>query len=142
MKLARPVTVHEAKTHLSKLLADGERAHDILLAPDGNPVPMLGPFPQTTHPIRLRRSTGPDPVPADFDPPPTHRPNLVWGSPQTGPETTERLTTMMGADDLVSGFSSGAMPVEKAEASMRLFAEKVLPTTQSFAPAEVPLLVS
>ena len=49
---------------------------------------------------------------------------------------------MMGADEFVAVFSYGSMPVEKAEASMRLFAEKVLPGTKAFAPAEVPLLVT
>jgi len=48
----------------------------------------------------------------------------------------------MGADEFVAVFSYGAMPVEKAEKNMRLFAEKVLPTVQNFAPARVPLLVS
>jgi hypothetical protein len=49
---------------------------------------------------------------------------------------------MMGADDFVAVFSYGSMPVEKAEASMRLFAEKVLPKVQGFSPAEIPVLVS
>jgi hypothetical protein len=47
----------------------------------------------------------------------------------------------MGADDFVAVFSYGSMPVEKAEASMRLFAEKVLPHVQAMAPADVPVLV-
>lgn len=67
--------------------------------------------------------------------------NNVWGSPKTCLEKLERINNMMGADDFVAVFSYGAMPVEKAEKSMRLFAEKVLPMTQQFAPAEVPLLV-
>jgi hypothetical protein len=49
---------------------------------------------------------------------------------------------MMGADEFVAVFSYGSMSLERAEASMRLFADKVLPVTQSFAPADVPLLVS
>lgn len=68
--------------------------------------------------------------------------NNVWGSPKTCLEKLERINNMMGADDFVAVFSYGGMPVQKAEASMRLFAERVLPTTQRFAPAEVPLLVS
>jgi alkanesulfonate monooxygenase SsuD/methylene tetrahydromethanopterin reductase-like flavin-dependent oxidoreductase (luciferase family) len=67
--------------------------------------------------------------------------NNVWGSPKTCLEKLERINNMMGADDFVAVFSYGGMPVDKAEKSMRLFAEKVLPTTQAFAPAEVPLLV-
>ena len=49
---------------------------------------------------------------------------------------------MMGADEFVAVFSYGSMPIEKAEASMRLFAQKVLPVTQRFALGDVPLLVS
>lgn len=65
--------------------------------------------------------------------------NNVWGTPAQCLEKLERINSMMGADDFVAVFSYGSMPVEKAEASMRLFAEKVLPKVQAFAPAEVPL---
>ena len=68
--------------------------------------------------------------------------NNVWGTPEACLEKLERINNMMGADDFVAVFSYGSMPVEKAEASMRLFAEKVLPKVQSFAPAQVPVLVS
>ncbi len=68
--------------------------------------------------------------------------NNVWGTPAQCLEKLERINTMMGADDFVAVFSYGSMPVEKAEASMRLFAEKVLPKVQGFAPAEIPVLVS
>ncbi len=68
--------------------------------------------------------------------------NNVWGTPEACIEKLERINSMMGADDFVAVFSYGAMPVEKAEASMRLFAEKVLPKVQGFAPAEIPVLVS
>jgi alkanesulfonate monooxygenase SsuD/methylene tetrahydromethanopterin reductase-like flavin-dependent oxidoreductase (luciferase family) len=68
--------------------------------------------------------------------------NNVWGTPEACIEKLERINTMMGADDFVAVFSYGSMPVEKAEASMRLFAEKVLPKVQGFAPAEIPVLVS
>ena len=68
--------------------------------------------------------------------------NNVWGSPKTCIEKLENINNMMGADEFVAVFSYGSMPVEKAEASMRLFADKVLPATQRFAPASVPLLVS
>ena len=57
-------------------------------------------------------------------------------------EKLRNVNDMMGADEFVAVFSYGSMPVEKAEKSMRIFAEKVLPATQSFALAEAPLLVS
>ena len=66
--------------------------------------------------------------------------NNIWGSPKTCLEKLERINNMMGADEFVAVFSYGSMPVEKAEASMRLFAEKVLPITQAFAPGKVPLV--
>jgi len=49
---------------------------------------------------------------------------------------------MMGADDFVAVFSYGSMPIEKAKASMQLFAEKVLPKVQAMPLAAVPVLVS
>ena len=64
--------------------------------------------------------------------------NHVWGSPKTCIEKLQRINDLMGADEFVAVFSYGAMPVEKAEASMRLFAREVLPTVQKFAPAAVP----
>jgi alkanesulfonate monooxygenase SsuD/methylene tetrahydromethanopterin reductase-like flavin-dependent oxidoreductase (luciferase family) len=67
--------------------------------------------------------------------------NNIWGSPKTCLEKLERVNDMMGADEFVAVFSYGSMPVEKAEKSMRLFAKEVLPKTQGFKPAEVPLLV-
>ena len=68
--------------------------------------------------------------------------NNIWGSPKTCLEKLERVNDMMGADEFVAVFSYGSMPIEKAEASMRLFAQKVLPTTQKFKLGEVPLLVT
>ena len=66
--------------------------------------------------------------------------NNVWGSPKTCIEKLEKINRMMGADEFVAVFSYGAMPVDKAEASMRLFAEKVLPVTQAMALAPTPML--
>ena len=68
--------------------------------------------------------------------------NNVWGSPRTCLEKLAYINDMMGADEFVAVFSYGGMPVEKAEKSMRLFAEKVLSKTQGLAPANVPMLVS
>jgi alkanesulfonate monooxygenase SsuD/methylene tetrahydromethanopterin reductase-like flavin-dependent oxidoreductase (luciferase family) len=68
--------------------------------------------------------------------------NNIWGSPKTCLEKLERVNDMMGAHEFVAVFSYGSMPVDVAEKSMRLFADRVLAKTQSFKPAEVPLLVS
>ncbi len=69
MKPARQVNVHEAKTHLSKLLADVERGHEIVLARDGKPVAMLVPFPAKTNRITFGDFKGRIRVPDDFDAP-------------------------------------------------------------------------
>ena len=45
MKRARQVNVHEAKTHLSRLLAEVEKGHEIVVARDGKPVAKLVAFP-------------------------------------------------------------------------------------------------
>jgi alkanesulfonate monooxygenase SsuD/methylene tetrahydromethanopterin reductase-like flavin-dependent oxidoreductase (luciferase family) len=68
--------------------------------------------------------------------------NNIWGSPKTCLEKLENINNMMGADEFVAVFSYGSMPVDVAEANMRLFAEKVLPSTQAFRLADAPLLVS
>jgi len=67
--------------------------------------------------------------------------NHVWGSPATCIEKLRRINDLMGADEFIAVFSYGAMPIEKAEASMRLFAREVLPAVQGFAPAAVPMPV-
>lgn len=64
--------------------------------------------------------------------------NHVWGSPATCLEKLRHINDQMAADDFVAVFSYGAMPVDKAEKSMRLFAEHVLPTAQDFEPAALP----
>ena len=81
-------------------------------------------------------------LPAGFDTAQIYLQNNIWGSPKTCLEKLERINTMMGADEFVAVFSYGSMSLEKAEKSMRLFAEQVLPKTQGFAEAPVPLLVS
>ena len=68
--------------------------------------------------------------------------NNIWGSPKTCLEKLQRVNDMMGADEFVAVFSYGSMPLDVAEKNMRLFAEKVLPATQSFRQAEAPLAVS
>ena len=47
MKASRQVNVHEAKTHLSKLLAEVEKGREVVVARDGKPVARLVPFPKT-----------------------------------------------------------------------------------------------
>jgi len=65
--------------------------------------------------------------------------NHVWGSPKTCIEKLEHINNRIGTDDFVAVFSYGSMSVEKAAASMRLFAKKVLPVARTLRPAEIPI---
>lgn len=56
--------------------------------------------------------------------------NQVWGTPEMCIEKLREIQRVTTAREFVAVFSYGSMPVEKAEASMRLFAEKVLPAVQ------------
>ena len=54
----------------------------------------------------------------------------VFGTPETCLEKLRYIKEVADASEFIGVFLYGAMPVEKAEASMRLFAEKVLPVVQ------------
>lgn len=77
---------------------------------------------------------------ADAGPEDIYLSNHIWGSPETCLEKLRNVNTQMGTDEFVAVFSYGSMPLEKAEQSMRLFAEHVLPTAQAFGDAELPSL--
>jgi prevent-host-death family protein len=67
MKDLEIVNVHEAKTHLSRLLARVEKGHEIVLARAGKPVARLVPY---QSPARIfGRDAGLFEVPEDFDDP-------------------------------------------------------------------------
>ena len=48
--MAQTVNVHEAKTHLSRLLEAVERGEDVVIARAGRPVARLVPVGAPTHP--------------------------------------------------------------------------------------------
>lgn len=52
---------------------------------------------------------------------------MPYGTPEQVLEKIQRIHTHCGNNGLVATFSYGGMPYEDAEASLRLFAEKVLP---------------
>lgn len=62
------VNVHEAKTHLSRLLARVETGEEIVIARGGKPIAKLVPIPGTGA-RQLGTQTGHFEVPADFDAP-------------------------------------------------------------------------
>ena len=67
MKAPRQVNVHEAKTHLSKLLAEVEKGHEIVVARDGKPVAKLVPFPARKNRITFNDLKGKIWMADDFD---------------------------------------------------------------------------
>ncbi len=60
----------------------------------------------------------------------------VFGTPDQCIARMQEIQRTVGADHFVGVFRYGAMPIEKAEASMRLFAEKVLPVMHEYDPAQ------
>jgi len=56
----------------------------------------------------------------------------VFGTPEQCIGKLESIQHMTDADEFICVFRCGGMPVERAEASMRLFAEAVLPVVQRY----------
>ena len=54
----------------------------------------------------------------------------VWGTPQGCLERLGRINDIIGADHVICVMKYGGMPLEEAEASMRLFAQEVLPVAR------------
>jgi prevent-host-death family protein len=69
MKRPKVVNVHEAKTQLSRLLAEVEKGNEIIVARDGKPVAKLIPFPGARKPRVLGKSRGKTWISEDFDAP-------------------------------------------------------------------------
>ncbi len=76
----RQVNVHEAKTQLSRLLAEVERGVEIVVARDGTPVAKLVPFPKAAAKrLRVGDWKGQISMSADFDAPLTDEELRDWG---------------------------------------------------------------
>ena len=69
MKASKHVNIHEAKTHLSKLLAEVEKGHEIVVARDGTPIAKLIPFPKKKNRITFGDLKGRIWIADDFDAP-------------------------------------------------------------------------
>jgi len=63
------VSVHEAKTHLSRLLKDVAAGADVVIARAGKPVARLVPIDQVPRPKQLGLLRGRIKVPAGFNAP-------------------------------------------------------------------------
>ena len=80
MKGARQVNVHEAKTQLSRLLAEVEQGHEIVVARDGTPVAKLVPFPKArARTLRVGDWKGKIWIAPDFDAPLSDEQLKDWG---------------------------------------------------------------
>lgn len=66
---APPVNVHDAKTHLSRLLERVEQGEEIIIARGGRPIARLVPFTTELIPREPGAFQGRIQVPADFDTP-------------------------------------------------------------------------
>jgi prevent-host-death family protein len=64
---ARPVNVHEAKTHLSRLIERVEAGEEIVLARSGRPVARLVPYRVRTKPREPGAWRGRVHIAPDFD---------------------------------------------------------------------------
>lgn len=70
MKAPKQVNVHEAKTQLSKLLAEVEKGAEIVVARNGRPVAKLIPFPSPAKKrLRVGNWKGRIWISPDFDAP-------------------------------------------------------------------------
>lgn len=65
----RTVNVHEAKTHLSRLLAEVEAGQDVIIARGGRPVARITALGPPLEERVLGRDRGLFEVPEDFDAP-------------------------------------------------------------------------
>jgi prevent-host-death family protein len=77
---ARQVNVHQAKTELSKLLAEVERGREIVIARNGIPVARLVPFPAPgSKRLRVNTWKGRIQMAPDFDAGLTDAELAEWG---------------------------------------------------------------
>ena len=63
------VNVHQAKTHLSRLLADVANGQEVIIAKAGRPVARLVPFEEPAHQRMFGKDAGLFEVPDNFDAP-------------------------------------------------------------------------
>ena len=66
--MTKTVNVHDAKTHLSKLLADVEAGDEVVIARRGKPIARLVPHRSQRRPLGFLTLPGPPIDPSVFDP--------------------------------------------------------------------------
>ena len=63
----KSVNIHEAKTHLSRLVERVQAGEEIIIAKAGRPAARLVPIEGTRKPVKIGGLKAPTPVPDDFN---------------------------------------------------------------------------
>jgi prevent-host-death family protein len=63
----KSVNIHEAKTHLSKLVERVQAGEEFVIAKAGRPAARLVPIDTASRPVKIGGLKAPGPVPDDFD---------------------------------------------------------------------------
>jgi prevent-host-death family protein len=63
----KSVNIHEAKTHLSRLVERVQAGEEIIIAKAGQPAARLVPIEGARRPVKIGGLRGPTPVPEDFN---------------------------------------------------------------------------
>lgn len=67
VKSMKPVNIHEAKTHLSRLVERVQAGEEIVIAKAGKPAARLVPIEDARRPVKIGRLRTRVPVPDDFN---------------------------------------------------------------------------
>jgi prevent-host-death family protein len=89
MILMKPVNVHEAKTHLSRLLARVEKGQEVVIAKAGKPVAKLVPIEPPRKPRVAGSAKGQIWIANDFDAPLPDDVLNLFNDGEVFPPTTE-----------------------------------------------------
>ena len=63
----KSINIHEAKTHLSRLVERVEAGEEFVIAKAGRPAARLVPLERSFKPVKVGGLKAPGPVPDDFD---------------------------------------------------------------------------
>ncbi len=67
--MATIINIHEAKTHLSKIIDDVAAGHEVIIAKAGKPMARLSPLKPTVRPKKLGLLKGKMKIPDNFNAP-------------------------------------------------------------------------
>ncbi len=67
--MATIINIHDAKTHLSKIIDDVAAGHEVIIAKAGKPMARLSPLKPTVRPKKLGLLKGKVKIPENFNAP-------------------------------------------------------------------------